>query len=151
MDRPVVKPPMLLIVEPDPLLLTGISAILDKQGYRCFLSRDLSVARKATEKLAFDLFILSMGENVEEGEKMARELRAANQTVDVPVIFLAPKLDPNWVGRLNAVGGVYCLPKPFDPNLLIQLVDRAVWMPHLVHAHVAPPKAHFEHDWVRLN
>ena len=64
MDRPVVKTPMLLIVEPDPLLLTVISAILDKQGYRCFLSRDLSVARKATEKLAFDLFILSMGEKI---------------------------------------------------------------------------------------
>lgn len=150
MENQAIKRPMLLIVEPDPLLLTGISAILDQEGYRCFLSRDLSVALKATEKLAFDLFILSIGDDIERAESMAMELRSSHRNLDIPVIFLAPKLDAAWIARLNAAGGVYCLPKPFDPKVLIQLVERTVWMPHLVQAHLSPPKAHFEADWVRL-
>ncbi len=46
-----MKPPMLLIVENDPLLLTGMAAILDKRGYRCFLARNLEVAQQRSKPL----------------------------------------------------------------------------------------------------
>ena len=151
MENQATKPPMILVVEPDPMMLTGISAVLNQQGYRCFLSRDLSVAKKATENTAFDLFVLSVDDHLESAEAMARELHQQPNNADVPIVFLAPRLNPEWIGRLNAVGGVYCIPKPFDPNVMIELVRRAVWEPHLVQPRVAPPKAHFANDWVRLS
>ncbi len=59
MENQVAPKPMILVIEPDPVFLTGISAVLDQEGYRCFLSRDLTVANKALEKIVFDLIILS--------------------------------------------------------------------------------------------
>lgn len=150
MENQPTKPPSILIVEQDPLILTGISAILDQKGYRCFLSRDLSVAEKAVETLTFDLFVLSIGDDVSEGEAMANRLHAYESCSDVPIIFVAPRFENSWIGRLNAVGGVYCIPRPLDPYLLMDLVDRAVWMPHLALARLSPPKAHFSNQWVRL-
>ena len=52
---------------------------------------------------------------------------------------------------MNAVGGVYCVPKPFEPELLIELVEKTLCMPHLAAARIAPPKAHFSKSWVKLS
>jgi len=151
MENQVTKPPMILVVERDPLMLTGISAILDMQGYRCFLARDIEIASQATDTLQFDLIVLSIENNLDAAIAGARKLRASQRSIGLPIIFLAPRLEADWIGPLNAVGGVYCLPKPFEPELLIELVEKTLCMPHLAIARVAPPKAHFSNTWVKLS
>lgn len=151
MENQATKKPMILVIEPDPLMLTGISAILDQQGYRCFLSRDLKVARKATETLAFDLFLLATETEIQPSLDAAKELRSHQNMQDVPVLFLASHWEENWSERLYEAGGAYFLRKPFEPKLLLSTVSRAVWMPHLVHARHQPKKAYFTQDWVRLS
>ena len=37
--------------------------------------------------------------------------------------------------KAQTAGGSYYLRKPFDPEVLLELVDKALWMPHLVHSH----------------
>ncbi len=151
MENQAVKPPMILIVESDPLLLTGMSAILDQKGYRCFLARDTTVGLKATQVMEFDLIVLSFGRDVLRAAKDACLLRGADATRDIPVLFLAEALEAKWIEPLNLAGGVYCLPKPFDPEVFLDLVDKALCLPHLAVAKIAPPKAHFAKDWVRLS
>jgi len=151
MENQVTKPPMILVVERDPLMLTGISAVLDMQGYRCFLARDIEIAAQATETLQFDLIVLSVENSLEAAVAGASKLRIHQRAAGLPIIFLAPRLEADWIGPLNSVGGVYCVPKPFEPELLIELVEKALCMPHLATARVAPPKAHFGNAWVKLS
>ncbi len=151
MENQVTKPPMILVVERDPLMLTGISAVLDMQGYRCFLARNIEIAAQATETLQFDLIVLSVENNLEAAIAGASKLRIHQRATGLPIIFLAPRLEADWIGPLNSVGGVYCVPKPFEPELLIELVEKTLCMPHLATARVAPPKAHFANAWVKLS
>jgi chemosensory pili system protein ChpA (sensor histidine kinase/response regulator) len=150
MENQAVKPPMILIVESDPLLLTGMSAILDQKGYRCFLARNHLVGQKATLAMTFDLIIFSFDSNPLEAAMQVAEVRGHDNTRDLPVLFLASRYENAWIEPLNRAGGVYCLPKPFDPEVLLDLVEKALCLPHLAVAKTAPPKAHFAKDWVRL-
>jgi len=139
-----------LIVESDPLLLTGLSAILDQKGYRCFLARNVSVGKKATQAMVFDLIVLSFGRDALQAAMHACELRGEVETRDLPVVFLADAFEPSWIEPLNLAGGVYCLPKPFEPDVFLDLIEKALCLPHLAIAKIAPPKAHFAKDWVKL-
>lgn len=143
--------PKILVIEPDSLYLTGIAAVLDSTGYRCFLARDVDVAVEATASTQFDLIVFSINENIEKAVADAKRLKVGQKAIDLPIVFLAPRLDVEWIGPLNGVGGVYCLPKPFEPEVLMELVDKAIWMPHVATARIAPPKAHFSNEWVRLS
>ena len=151
MENQAVKPPMILIVESDPLLLTGMSAILDQKGYRCFLARETVVGLKATQAMTFDLIVLSFGRDPLQAANDACLLRGEDSTRELPVLFLAETFEANWIEPLNLAGGVYCLPKPFDPEVFLDLVEKALCLPHLAIAKIAPPKAHFAKDWVRLS
>ena len=151
MENQAVKPPMVLIVESDPLLLTGLSAILDQKGYRCFLARDVAVGKKATQAMAFDLIVLSFASDALQASKDACELRGEIESRDLPVLFLADAFEPAWIEPLNLAGGVYCLPKPFAPEIFLDLVEKALCLPHLAFAKIAPPKLHFAKDWVKLS
>lgn len=151
MENQVTKPPMILVVERDPLMLTGIAAVLDMQGYRCFLARNVEIATQATETLQFDLIVFSIDDKLDAAVAGAGKLRVSQRATGLPIIFLAPRLDAEWIGPLNSVGGVYCLPKPFEPETLIELVEKTLCMPHLAIARVAPPKAHFGNAWVKLS
>jgi len=150
MENQAVKPPMILIVESDPLLLTGMSAILDQKGYRCFLARDASIGLKASQAMIFDLIIFSFGRDPITAAAQACELRGDAATRELPVLFVADAFENSWIEPLNLAGGVYCLPKPFEPVVFGDLVDKALCLPHLAVAKVAPPQPHFAKDWVRL-
>ncbi|MFO0922442.1 MAG: hypothetical protein U0905_08155 [Pirellulales bacterium] len=151
MENQVAPKPMILVIEPDPVFLTGISAVLDQEGYRCFLSRDLTVANKALEKIVFDLIILSAPPDPLAAQQQAIDLRTQPNAKDIPIVFLTSCWEESWRELLQSVGGVSCLSSPFDPHTLIKTVADAVWLPHLASAKVGPPKAHFLHDWVRLS
>lgn len=141
---------MILVVEPDPVMLTGFAAILDMQGYRCFLARDVDVAEKATTELPLDLIVLAIDDSLEQALVDSRRLRSSPLSEGVPVIFITATPNVDWIGPLNSVGGVYCLPRSFEPQTLIDAVEKTLWMPHLAVARVAPPKAHLGNAWVRL-
>jgi CheY-like chemotaxis protein len=49
-------------------------------------------------------------------------------------MFLSGAQIPDVIRRAHAAGGVYYLRKPFDPPVLLELVDKALWVPHVVGA-----------------
>ena len=40
MNRPQQDQPVILVIDPDPLTLTAVAAVLDMQGYECHCARD---------------------------------------------------------------------------------------------------------------
>lgn len=49
-----------------------------------------------------------------------------------------PTCSTRFPRRFRAAGGAYYLRKPFDPEVLTELVEKAFWMPHLATKYVKP-------------
>ncbi len=127
---------VLVIVDSDPLLLTGVAAVLHQQGYECHCARDTEAAFKAARGVAPDLILCDTHLGEESGLDFCRDLKADPDLRDIPVMFLSAARDSQIVGRAQQAGGAYFLGKPFDPNVLIETVDRALWMPHLIQSRI---------------
>ena len=129
-------PAVILVIDDDPLTLTGVAATLDMAGYECHCARDAEAALKATRSLNLDLIICDVNVGQENGLELCRELRSEAGHEDVPVLFVSGAQLPDIVRRTHDAGGTYYLRKPFDPDVLVELVSKALWMPHLVKSRV---------------
>ncbi len=166
----------ILIVDDDPLMLTAMGSVLNMQGFRCVLARSESVAMQAIGEasqpksssqpargpkserrppaargIQFDLLVLSI-DDLQTGCEFASRLRAPETMQDVPIIFLVPELSATWTSQLGAQGGVFSMLKPIQPEGLIELVEKAVWMPHLARNRTGQSGTHLQRqsDWISL-
>lgn len=129
-------PAVILIVDEDPLTLTGVAATLDMAGHECHCARDAEAAIKAARSLSLDLIICDVGVDESRGLELCQELRRAQGNDEVPILFVSSDHAPDLVRRAHEAGGTYYLRKPFDPDVLVELAAKALWMPHLVRTHV---------------
>ena len=125
-------PAVILIIDNDPITLTGVAAVLDMSGYECHCARDAEAALKAVRSIELDLIICDVNLGGESGLDLCRELRSQPGPEETPVMFVSSSQLPDIVRRAHEAGASYYLRKPFDPHVLIELVDKAMWMPHLV-------------------
>ena len=125
--------PVIVIVDDDALMLTGVAAVLHKAGYECHMARDCEAALKATRHQHPDLMIVNDDLGEEDGLELARYMKNDAKLREISILFLSGSARPDIIEQTQAAGGDYFLAKPFDPNVLIEVVDRALWMPHLVH------------------
>lgn len=141
-----------LVIEPDALLLTAIGGALDMNGHSATLARNEEVAQQALLNKTIDLIILGIQE-LDEGCEFAARLRAQPAHVDIPIIFLVPELSSHWAVNLQAQGGVFCILRSMDPHELLDLVQKALWMPHLAKRRSAPTAPHNQPatDWIKLD
>lgn len=127
---------VILIIDPDPLTLTAVAAVLDMQGYECHCARDVEAATKAAQSLPLDLIICDVHVQGHSGLELCRQLRGLPGLNDVSLMFVSSSQLPDIVRRTHDAGAAYYLRKPFDPDVLIELVNKALWMPHLVNNHL---------------
>jgi DNA-binding response OmpR family regulator len=139
------QPAELLVIDADPLTMMGTAAVLDMAGYTCHCARDRQAANKAARAIALDLVICDVNLGGESGLDVCRELRLLPGMQDVPVMFVSASQLPDIVRRSHEAGAAYYLRKPFDPDVLVELVGKALWLPHLVKSrlsmHEAAPQA----------
>ena len=137
----VYDPAVILIIDDDPLILTAVAAALHLAGHECHCARDAEAALKAARTLTLDLIICDVNLAGESGLELCREIRNEERLEDVPVMFVSSNQLPDIIRRAHDAGGAYYLRKPFDPNVLLELVDKALWMPHLVNTRLRHSKA----------
>lgn len=130
------NPAVILVIDGDALTLTGVAAVLDMAGYECHCARDAEAATKAARALPLDLIICDVYLEGESGIELVQQLREQYGQQDVPVLFVSSEQMPDIIRRTHDAGGTYYLRKPFDPDVLIELVGKALWMPHLVKSRV---------------
>lgn len=135
-----LSPAVILIIDSDPITLTGVAAVLHSAGYECHCARGEEAALKAAQSLPLDLIICDVNLNGASGVELCRELRKLPGAREVPVMFASGVQIPDIIRRSHDAGGAYFLRKPFDPEVLIELVGKALWMPHLVQSHLAKLK-----------
>lgn len=141
----------ILIIDNDPIMLTGIAAVLNMSGYECFCARNRETAIKAAQGNPLDLIISDVSLGGECGIELCQEMLHEMGMDDVPVMFMSSAQGPDIIRKAETMGGAYFLRKPFDPAVLIEVVGRALWMPHLVQSRVQQlqaekPAVHAPHE-----
>jgi CheY-like chemotaxis protein len=142
MSSSTAEPAVVLVIDDDPVTVTGLVAVLNMAGYECHGARDQAAALTAARSLALDLIICDVNLAGESGLELCRQLRKQPGMDDVPVMFMSSAQIPDIVRRSHEAGGAYYLRKPFDPEVLLELVGKALWMPHLVSTRLNFARAH---------
>ncbi|HND56106.1 MAG TPA: response regulator [Pirellulaceae bacterium] len=123
---------VILAIDGDPLALSNTAAVLARVGYEVHGASNPIAARAAVRARTFDLIISDVHVSGESGLSLCRQLRLEPSHGDTPLMFVSSTQLPDIIRRVHDAGGTYYLRKPFDPNVLLELVDKALWLPHLV-------------------
>lgn len=158
MEIPATRP-LILVVASDPLEMTGLSAALHLSGYEPYSAQGPEPALKAACLEPFDLVISDVNLEGHSGERLRDAFRDHELNRDTPFLFLSATQTPDVIRRSHQSEGVFYLRKPYETQVLLDLVDRALWLPHLVNTHLQrhhlpseqdkpvhqnPPRYHFD-------
>ncbi len=127
--------PLVLVVDDEQSVLDDVAAALGADGFRCMLCTCAADALERALAEPPELIISDINLHGHSGLEMCEEIKSHDALRDVPVMFLSGAQIPDIIRRSHAVGGTYYLRKPFDPEVLVELVHKALYMPHLVAAH----------------
>jgi len=123
---------LVLVVDDEADIVAGLVERLTRAGFSCLTASSVKDALASARQTRPDLIISDINLAGESGLDLCSDIKEDEQLADVPVIFLSGAQIPHAVRRAHEAGGTYYLRKPFDPEVLLDLVDRALWMPHLV-------------------
>jgi CheY-like chemotaxis protein len=126
---------LVLVVDDEAHVLAELSAVLAAAGYAFECCDNAEAAVRFAAANPPDLIISDINLSGHSGLEMCERIKRNQDLKDVPVMFLSGAQIPDIIRRSHAVGGTYYLRKPFDPDVLLELIDKALWMPHLVHSH----------------
>lgn len=123
----------ILVVDPDADSRAQIHETMMSDGYRCRAVGTFAAAIQSAEEQAPSLLICDMNLGDDSGLALFAKLQ---RTVGCPVVFISDSRKPETVKHARNAGATFFLSKPLDPTVLMELVDKALWMPHLVRRHV---------------
>jgi len=124
--------PLILVVDDEPKVLDEVAAILADAGFACRCCTTAEAALEEAKAAEFDLIVSDINLHGRSGLEMCEQIKQNPALAEVPVMFLSGAQIPDIIRRSHAVGGTYYLRKPFDPEVLVELINKALWMPHLV-------------------
>ena len=123
----------MLVVDSEAVLRGQIHEVMIADGYSCRAVGSAEAAMGAAREKAPDLLICDMNLSDGTGTELVRQLRSI---VECPVIFMSDSRDAEMIRHARNAGATFYLAKPVDVDVLMELVDKALWMPHLVRRHV---------------
>jgi len=122
----------ILLIDPQQEILRLLVDTLSAAGYHCCVAEDGEQACQIAQQRAPDLIIADVHLEGENGPDVCRRVIDQAHLGDAPTMFLSRSQSPDVIRRTYEGGGAFHLRKPFDPSVLLELVDRALWMPTLV-------------------
>ena len=132
--------PSILVADLDTASLAQTVRILCQFDYTVFSAVCYSSAISAAMKLELDLIVCDYSvRNCQPGRDLVADIHELPGRNDVPVIFTSAVQEPDVIRRQHDFGGAYHIKKPLDAKAIKEIVDGALWMPHLVTTHVKRP------------
>lgn len=149
----------ILVVDRDSATSLAIRDVLQHHGFDCDVAVTYADALASTRHHLPALMIVDVQLEGGSGFDLARAVRSEHEQHEVPVIFVAPPVQDDLLDDARRAGGVYFLTKPLDPSVLVELVNTALWMPHLIRRHIdrvahasipKPPRLLTDKSWIRV-
>lgn len=113
----------ILVVDDDVRILLGLQKRLTSEGYHVETATDGAQAIDQARRLAID--VISLDVNLPgdiSGLDVAATLQRDPHTARIPIVFITGSADEAFKEKCSAVGGRYYLAKPYDSDLLIQML-----------------------------
>ncbi|MGC4006207.1 MAG: response regulator [Pirellulales bacterium] len=123
-----------LVIDDDPDIVASLARVLAVAGYNTHCCHDYDGVIECVGAVAPDLIVSDINLAGQSGLRLIETIKRDMGMSGTPVIFLSGAQIPDIIRRAHEAGGTYYLRKPFDPQVLLELVDKALWMPHLVQA-----------------
>ncbi|MHB0957326.1 MAG: response regulator [Pirellulaceae bacterium] len=116
----------ILIVDDDRGQVEALSLRLQRQGFTTVLAHEgrhgLSLARERRP----DLVLLDLRLPDLDGFVVCGELVDSPETCHIPIIIVSGSDQPDIVRSARAAGCEYFIGKPYDPNVLLTLIEHAL-------------------------
>ena len=131
------KQPYVLIVDDDPDIVEGITAILETRDYRLASAGDGIVCMHLIHEETPDLLILDMMMPRMDGFAVIRELRGDPKYVGLPIIILTTVIEDAAYRRYELETGLAMdvqayIEKPTPPDELLRHVTAVVELPYII-------------------
>jgi DNA-binding response OmpR family regulator len=110
-----------LIVDDTPENLDILQGLL-QDDYQLFAAPAGTIALQIAKKQIPDLIILDIMMPGMDGYEVCRQLKADENTKDIPIIFITAKVETNDELKGFEVGGVDYITKPFTPPIVLARV-----------------------------
>ncbi len=123
--------PVVLAIDDEQHVLDEVAEVLLAAGYACHGCQTPDDALQFAAANSPDLILCDVNLGGHSGLELCERLKSDAALADTPVMFLSGAQIPDIIRRSHAAGGVYYLRKPFDAEVLVELVGKALWMPHL--------------------
>jgi CheY-like chemotaxis protein len=115
-----------LLCDDDPAILRVLQVNLEIEGYDTLLAHHGEEALAIAQAEHPDLIILDIMMPRMDGYETCDALKTDDKTKDIPIVFLSAKAQDADIerGRTHKVEDY--LTKPFDPDRLIEVVERLI-------------------------
>ena len=130
--------PSVLIIDDSQEILQIASAALATWGYRIYTAEDIAAAiwTAASRERVLDLVICDCFVDQQTGLEVMEAIRSLPRCAEIPAMFMSSHQTPDVILRRYQSTGSYHIKKPLDIELLLEIADRSLWMPHLVKSHI---------------
>ncbi|MCA9120476.1 MAG: response regulator [Planctomycetaceae bacterium] len=116
-------PRRILVVDDEVDQVTALSYRLQKLGYVTATANSGEQAVELANSTVPDLILLDLGLPDGSGFDVCEQLGESSTTCAIPVIIVSGMETEDVIRRARAVGSSYYLRKPYDPNVLLTLIQ----------------------------
>lgn len=116
----------ILIVEDDESAAEVLAIRLERQGYEAMWTTSGLKGLQLARRVRPSLVLLDIRLPDALGFDICQQLDEDPATCDIPVIILSGMEGPDIVRQARSVGCQYYVRKPYDPNALLILIERAL-------------------------
>ncbi len=126
----------ILVADTDAESLLTIASVLIGENHRVVTAKDAVTAIEFAQRETLDLLITDIRLGRWSGMELITTVRLDPEKRDLPVMFVSAHQTPGVIRRSYDSGDAFHLKKPIDPQVLTELVEKALWLPHLVKNHL---------------
>lgn len=120
------RKPLVLIADDEEDIKVILSMYLENSGYEVATAYDGLNAVELVGELKPDVILMDIMMPVINGIEVTKQLKAKEETKDIPVIMLTAAAQSGMVEKALAAGACDYISKPFEPRDVKAVIDRVL-------------------------
>jgi CheY-like chemotaxis protein len=121
-----ITKPFVLVIDDDCNEWENTATALAQANLTCLCRSTAQEALEAARNTTPDLILCDLNVRGENGWKIVGQIRHLPGLEDVPAMFLSQTQLPDIIRRSFGSYCTYCIRKPFDSSVLVELIDRVL-------------------------